>query len=72
MSGGSYEAGSTISPSASWSSTSAGAYKWGTYSNGAANYSDKTTGITYKDSSGGSLDASDISIDKTNFTLEDG
>lgn len=60
MLGGSYEIGSTVTPSASWS-TGAGTYKWGTYTNGAANYNDKTTGITYT--------TEKITIDKTSFVL---
>lgn len=60
MSGGSAEIGSTITPSASWS-TGAGTYKWGTYSNGAANYSNKTTGITYSTGA--------ITIDKSSFVI---
>ena len=60
MSGGSAEIGSTITPSASWS-TNAGSYKWGTYANGTADYSKKGTGITY--------DTGKITIDKTSFVI---
>lgn len=68
ISGGSYEIGSTVAPSASWS-TNAGTYKWGTYSSGAANFAEKSTGITYKDSNGNSLESGDINLSNTRFVI---